>query len=157
MITEKTDSDEIKSVNHYWRMKLLNILKQIYPDKEYIDIKLIGVDLLRDQGIKAMDQKLHIHKSNRPNAWVTELNGWVKIRIDYSMRPLTWQQYVAEIDKLRTNTCELISSTIQLIDDIYKKGRYTKARWENVEEGINIFSVHTFAENRLPLAYTVNQ
>lgn len=152
MITEKLDSDEIKSVNHYWRMKLLNILKQIYPDKEYIDIKLIGVELLRDQGIKAIDQKLHIHKSNRPNAWVTELNGWVKIRIDYSMRPLTWQQYVAEIDELRANACELISSTIQLIDDIYKKGRYTKARWENVEKGINIFSVHTFAENRLPRA-----
>ena len=150
MITEKTDSDEIKSVNHYWRMKLLNILKQIYPDKEYIDIKLIGVDLLRDQGIKAIDQKLHIHKRNRHDAWVTELNGWVKIRIDYSIRPLTWQQYVAEIDELRINSYELILATIQMLDDIYKKGRYTKARWKKVENRIKIFSVNIFAENRLP-------
>ncbi len=67
-----------KNTNQYWRIKMLDILKQLYPEKEYIDIELIGVDLLQDLGIEALDHKLHIHKSKRPNAWVSELNGWTK-------------------------------------------------------------------------------
>ena len=33
-----------KNQNQYWRIKMLDILQQIYPDKEYIDIELIGVN-----------------------------------------------------------------------------------------------------------------
>lgn len=139
-----------KSENQYWRIKMLDILKQMYPNKEYIDIELIGVDLLQDLGIDAMDYKLHIHKSKRPTYWVSELNGWVKTRIDYSLRPLTWNQYLSKIDDLRKIVQELIADTIRLIDDIYKKGRYTQARWKRVEDGMKVFRMHTFAENLLP-------
>ncbi len=148
--TEVELPNNIKNENQYWRMKMLDILKQMYPDIEYIDIELIGVDLLQDFGIEAMDHKLHIHKSRRPNYWVSEVNGWVKTRIDYSLRPQTWNEYVAEIDTIRKTTQELITDTIRLIDDIYNKGRYTQARWKRVENGMQCFRMHTFAENLLP-------
>lgn len=148
-LTEGTDSEN-RNENQYWRIKMLNILQQIYPEKEYINIELIGVDLLTDLGIKAMDDKLHIHKSNRYNSWTTEVNGWVKNRIDYIFRPVSWNQYVSEIDEMRRNVNELILETIKLNDDIYKRGHFTKDRWKRIEERIKIFRTHIFSENRLP-------
>ena len=53
-----------KCDNQYWRIKMLNILQQLYPDIEYIDIELVGVDLLDDLGIPAMDDKLQYIKAN---------------------------------------------------------------------------------------------
>lgn len=148
-LTEETISEN-KNENQYWRIKMLNILQQIYPEMEYINIELIGVDLLTDLGIKAMDDKLHINKSNRHNSWTTEVNGWVKNRIDYAFRPISWNQYVSEIDEIRCNANELIQETIKLIDDIYKKGHFTKDRWKRIEERIKNFRTHIFSENRLP-------
>lgn len=150
LVSETEAPEYTKNTNQYWRMKMLDILKQMYPEKEYIDIELIGVDLLSDLGIEALDHKLHIHKSKRPNAWVSELNGWTKIRIDYSLRPSSWQEYVAEIDEIRTNVNGLIVETIKLIDDVYKKGRYTQEREKRISDRLNVFREHTFAENHLP-------
>ena len=148
--TRTAISENPKTTNQYWRIKMLDILKQLYPEKEYIDIELIGVDLLRDLGIEALDHKLHIHKSKRSNAWVSELNGWTKTRIDYSLRPSSWQEYVADIDEIRTNVNDLIAETIKLIDDVYRKGRYTQDRGNRIDERLKVFRKHTFAENRLP-------
>lgn len=149
---EVTLPEKVKYSNQYWRIKMLNILEQLYSQKEHIDIELLGVDLLCELGIEPLDYKLRIHKSNRHNTWVSEVNGWIKIRIDYSLRPASWEQYVAEIDYIRTNVNELIEETIKLIDDIYKKGRYTKELWKRIEDRLGIFRKHTFAENRLPVS-----
>lgn len=97
-----------------------------------------------------MDHKLHIHKSKRPNTWVSELNGWVKIRIDYSLRPSSWQGYVADVDEIRTNVNDLVVETIKLIDDVYRKGRYTQDRGKRIDDRLKVFREHTFAENLLP-------
>ena len=148
--TETGVPENTKNTNQYWRIKMLDILKQLYPEKEYIDIELIGVDLLQDLGIEALDHKLHIHKSKLPNAWVSELNGWTKIRIDYSLRPSSWQEYVADIDEIRSGVNDLIVETIKLIDDVYKKGRYTQDRGKRIDDRLKVFRKHTFAENRLP-------
>ena len=149
---EATLPEEIKNLNQYWRIKMLDILEQIYPQKEYIDIELLGVNLLDDLGIKPIDYKLRMHKDNRYNSWVTEVNGWVKNRIDYIQRPKSWGQYVAEVDEIRTDVNELIEQTIRLIDDIYKKGRFTKERWKRIEDQVGVFRRHTFAENHLPVS-----
>lgn len=149
---EVTLPREVEYSNQYWRIKMLNILEQLYPQKEYINIELLGVDLLGELGIEPLDYKLRIHKSNRHNTWVSEVNGWIKIRIDYSLRPNSWEQYVAEIDHIRTNVNGLIEETIKLIDDIYKRGRYTKERWKRIEDRLDIFRKHTFAENHLPIS-----
>lgn len=142
--------DNDANTNQFWRIKMLDILKQIYPDKEYIDIELVGVDLLNDIGIKPFDHKLHIHKSKRYDRWASEVNGWLKTRLEYDLRPKSWDEYIGEIDKIRTNVHELINSTLKLIDDLYKKGRYTPSRGNGVDEKLNVFRQHTFAENRLP-------
>ena len=55
---------------------MLDILEQMYPQKEYIDIELLGVDLLDDLGIEPLDYKLRMHKDRRYNSWVSEVNGW---------------------------------------------------------------------------------
>ena len=148
--SETAIPENTKNTNQYWRIKMLDILKQLYPEKEYIDIELIGVDLLQDLGIEALDHKLHIHKSKRPNAWVSELNGWTKTRIDYGLRPSSWQEYIADIDEIRTNVNDLIAETIKLIDDIYRKGRYSQDRGKRIDDRLKVFREHTFAENRLP-------
>lgn len=125
-----------KNYNQFWRIKMLNILQQLYPYKEYIDIELIGVDLLRDLGIPAMDHKLHIHKDNRVNGWIAETNSLVKNRVEYVHRPNDWESYVKYIDEIRVLANELNKGMIEFIDDIYKKERYTKERWRGVEDRI---------------------
>ena len=149
---EVTIPEKPKNLNQYWRIKMLDILEQMYPKKEYIDIELLGVDLLADLGIKPLDYKLRMHKDRRYNSWVTEVNGWVKIRIDYTQRPESWGQYVAEVDEIRADVNELIEQTIRLIDDIYKNGRFTKERWKRIEDQVCEFKRHTFAENHLPVS-----
>ena len=150
--TEVNLPEKAKNANQYWRIKMLDILKQMYPQKEYIDIELLGVDLLDDIGIEPFDYKLRMHKDKRVNSWVSEVNGWVKNRIDYTQRPNSWGKYVAEIDEIRTSVNELVVQTIKLIDDIYRKGRYTQGRWKQIERGITAFKRHTFAENHLPVS-----
>ncbi|MDE6434363.1 MAG: hypothetical protein K2L07_09050 [Lachnospiraceae bacterium] len=150
ILTEEAIPENVENSNQFWRIKMLDILQQIYPKKEFINIELIGVDLLKDLGINAMDHILHIPKCNRPNSWVSEVNGWTRNRIDYSFRPASWKQYVSEIDEMRSNVNELVLETIKLIDDIYKRGHYTKDRWKRVENRIKTFKNHIFAENRLP-------
>ena len=149
---EVTIPEKTKNLNQYWRIKMLDILEQMYPKKEYIDIELLGVDILDDLGIEPLDYKLRMHKDRRYNSWVSEVNGWVKIRIDYTQRPESWGQYVAEVDEIRTDVNELIEQTIRLIDDIYKKGRFTKERWKRIEDQVGVFRRHTFAENHLPVS-----
>jgi hypothetical protein len=78
------------------------------------------------------------------------LNGWTKIRIDYSMRPFSWQEYVADVDEIRTNVNDLVVETIKLIDDVYRKGRYTQDRGKRIDDRLKVFREHTFAENLLP-------
>lgn len=145
-------ADREKYSNQYWRTKMLNILKQIYPQKDYIDIELVGIDLLDEFGINPLDYKIHIHKDKRNDEWVSEINGWIKIRIDYSLRPKSWEEYVKEIDQVRIEINDLIEETIKLIDDIYKKGRYTQARYEKIRSKLKVFKNHTFAENHLPVS-----
>lgn len=150
ILNEKATPKDEKNINQYWRIKMLNILQQLYPNKEYIDIELLGVNLLADVGIQAMDYKLHMHKSNRHSRWTSEVNGWVKIRIEYGLRPASWMEYVKEIDLVRSSVNTLLINTMKLVDDIYKKGRYTKDRWTHVESQMMIFREHIFYENMLP-------
>ena len=146
----KTD-EKIKYDNQYWRIKMLNILQQLYPDIEYINIELVGVNLLDDLGVPAMDDKLHIHKSKRTINWISETNGWVRVRIEYSMRPATWNLYVSQVDDIRKCIVHFSDTLIRLIDDIYKKGRYTKERWNSVKSSLKQLQKLTLTEKYLPI------
>ena len=139
-----------KNSNQYWRIHMLNYLKQMYPHKEYIDIDLVSVDILDDFGIPALDNKLHISKAHRPNPWTAEVNSWFKSRIDYTLRPKSWLEYVREIDDIRITVNELMLAMLKLLDELYKKRRFSKEQGEKVDNLKKVFRTHTFAENYLP-------
>lgn len=150
LLVEEETRDNIEYTNHYWCHKMMDILKQLYPEKEYIDIELVGVDFAHDLGIEALDYHMHISKSKRSNTWISDVNGWVKIRIDYNLRPSSWQEYVTKIDDLRTNTNMLIAEMIKFINKVYRKGRYTKQRGKRIYNQIDLFRKQICKENRLP-------
>ena len=150
VLNEKATPKDENNINHYWRIKMLNILQQLYPNKEYIDIELVGVNLFGEVGIEPMDYKLHIHKNHRYSSWITDVNCWVRNRVEYELRPASWNEYVQEIDLVRSSSNELLLDTIKLIDDIYKKGRYTNVWWNHVKTQMETFRRHIFYQHRLP-------
>ncbi|MGM1049832.1 MAG: hypothetical protein ACQEXX_27375 [Bacillota bacterium] len=139
-----------QNFNHYWKIKLYNVLKRMYYDKEYIQIELLGVDVLDDLGIDAIDHTVCIPKGNRYDDWITEVNSWIKSRIDYHYRPETWRQYVSKIDELRKVADTLITKMISCFDYLYKKKYLNKGRWTKVEESIEQFKALTFSPLLLP-------
>ena len=139
-----------KNFNHYWKIKLLDILQQLYPDKEYIDIEVIGTDLLSELGIEVMDNKVRIPKENRHLDWITEINAWEKSRIDYLYRPENWNEYVNEIDRLRLTANSFVVDLILCLDDFYKKRRFNQSRWSKVVADIELYKSISFHSLLLP-------
>ncbi|BFH60483.1 hypothetical protein [Paenibacillus azoreducens] len=146
--TQNTNNEQ--NFNHYWKIKLYNVLKRAYYDKEYIEIELLGVDLLDDLGIDAINHTVCIPKSNRYDDWITEVNSWIKSRIDYHYRPETWKQYVSRIDELRKVADTLVTNMISCFDHLYKKQYLDKGRWTKVVESTEKFKVLTFSPLLLP-------
>lgn len=149
-VGQNTAPENTKNINQYWRIRMLDILKQLYPQVDYIDIELLGVDLLKDLGIAPLDHKIHISKENRHNGWISEVNSWVKTRIDFSLRPLSWNDYISEIDNLRIISNNLVTATIKSLDGCYRKKKLGKENWDKVVAGVAAFKKFFFAENRLP-------
>lgn len=52
---QNNEVEKQENLNHYWTMNMVNLLSRLYPEKETISVKLIGVDLLSDLGIKPFD------------------------------------------------------------------------------------------------------
>ncbi|MEL7661115.1 hypothetical protein [Acetobacterium wieringae] len=148
----KSDSSLFENFNHYWKIKTLNILQQIFPTKEYIEVELIGVDLLSDFAIEQLDYKVRIPRSNRYDNWITEINSWFISRVNYTCRPLSWNEYVEKIEKIRTTSNTLISDAISLVDNFYKKQRWSKDRWDKVSTGIAILSSLISEDLLLPVS-----
>jgi len=129
---EQLDSHPKFNFNHYWKMRVLELLDNMYPEKEYINVRLVGVDVFQDIGIEAMDHEVNIQKKNRPSMWITEINSWEKSRIDYSYRPDSWKEYLKEVDDIRQIAWTLIVETIGYIEFLYKKNRHSKERWDKI-------------------------
>jgi len=139
-----------KNFYHYWKIKVLDILSHMYSEKEYIEVVLVGVDLLKDLGIEALDHKARIHKSNRHNAWITEINAWEKSRFDYYYRPNLWENYINRIDQIRRIASKLISDTILDIEFLYKKQRHSKERWDKLSVDLSSLKQLLFQDVLLP-------
>lgn len=150
-LQNSSSEETAKCDNQYWRIKMLNVLQNLYPNSEYINIELVGVDIFEDLGVTSMDDKLHIHKSNRTLGWISETNGWVRVRLEYSMRPSTWNLYVSQIDDIRRCIVRFSDSAVRLIDDIYKKGHFTTERLESVKKSAKEIQTQTLPEKYLPL------
>lgn len=152
VFADKSDVSPTEKFNHYWRIKAFNILQQIFPNKEYIDVELLGVDLLSDLAIKQIDYKVRIPKSNRNDTWITEINSWFISRVNYSCRPSSWNEYVEKIEKIRTTSNTLISDAISLIDNFYKKQHWSKKRWDKVYTEIKTLSLLISKDLLLPVS-----
>ena len=150
IVSDNSSEEESYNSNQYWRIRMLNLLKQLYPDKELINIELVGVDLLSEIGINAYDNVLHIKKENRPDDWITEINGWTQCRIKNEFRPTTWKEYVRIIDKNKIDIGQLINTMIRLINDLYEKGRVSEKRIRSLSNGIELLNVITKNERLLP-------
>lgn len=139
-----------KNFNHYWKMKVLNIIDNMYPEKEYIEVVLVGVNLLQDLGIEALDVKARIHRGHRSNVWITEINAWGKSRIDYWYRPNSWESYLNRVDQIRKVASKLISHTIFYIEFLYKKQRRSKERWDKLLVDLSSLKQLLFQDVLLP-------
>jgi len=138
--------------NHFWRMRMLSILQQMYPEKEVITVELKGVDLLDEFGIQALDNIIRASKRNRTISWVAETNSWFRIKIENGMRPETWNQYVEVVDAIRQCIINISDNVIRWIDDIYVKGHTSRARLEQVRGALRSFKDLTFKDILLPVA-----
>ena len=152
----KLSEQQGNNYNDYWRKKVLYVLQQVYPEKEYIDIELIGVDVLEDIGIKALDNKLCIHKTNRYDYWIVELNSWVKNRVDYMQRPTSWNEFITHIDQARKKADSINVELLKVIDDVYKKGHSSDGRVNTIKTLLNDFSANKRLENNLLPCYLVD-
>lgn len=150
VVNNDKDSTAKENFNHYWKIKALDILQQIYPQKEYIEIELLGIDLLGDLGIEPLDYKVRIHKSNRNDRWITEINSWFISRVYYEYRPTNWSEYVSKIEEIRKVSNTLIEDVIQCVDYLYKKQLLSKERWAKVDSGVKRLNSLTSNDILLP-------
>lgn len=148
--SENENTTKTKNLNHFWTMNMVDILSKLYPDKEYVGVKLIDIDLLSDLGIPALDCEKRIHRSHLPNTWITEINAWLKSRIDYSYRPKDWQEYNQRVDTIRQNALELVNIIIRSVDYIYKKGFISKERIDRLLDRIGVLKHLLHNELLLP-------
>jgi hypothetical protein len=139
-----------ENFNHFLVMNMVDLLSKLYPDKEYVEAKLIGVDLLSDLGITAMDYHKRINRSHLPYAWITEINSWLLSRFNYGKRPEDWKEYVHRVDAIRQNVLDLVHIIIRTIDYIYIKGFIDKERIEKLQKAITSFKNLMHNEFLLP-------
>lgn len=152
VFAEKSDVSSSENFNHYWTIKVFDILQQIFPTKEYIEVELLGIDLLSDLSIEQMDYKVRIPKSNRNDTWITEINSWFISRVNYSHRPSSWNEYVDKIEEIRITSNTLISNAIALVDNFYKKQRWSRERWDKVYTGMVELSLLISKDLLLPIS-----
>jgi hypothetical protein len=136
--------------NHYWKMKVMNILSQMYSEKEDIEVALIGVNLLQDLGIEAIDNRARIQKVNRDNSWITEINSWEISRINYYHRPDSWKCYVNKVDEIRTCSSNLISDAVRYFIFYYTKNHHVKEKFDKLLEDASKLKQLVFSDLLLP-------
>lgn len=152
VFANSSDATPSKNFNHYWKIKALNILQQLFPSKEYIEVELLGIDLLSDLSIEPMDYKVCIPKSNRNDSWITEINSWFISRVYYKYRPSSWDEYVKKIETIRITSNSVISDAISLVDNFYKKQRWSHDRYAKVHTEMAILSSLISKDLLLPVS-----
>ena len=110
-----------KNFNHYWTMYMVGLLSRLYPQKQIVGAKLVGINLFTDLGFEAFDFEKRIPQDNRPDKWITEINSWMSKRIDLMHRPDNWGKYISEIINDRKNIIDILNTIIKIIDNIYIK------------------------------------
>ncbi|MEK3792953.1 hypothetical protein MKX42_14580 [Paenibacillus sp. FSL R7-0204] len=127
-------NEVIEQSNHYWTKNMVGLLDRLYPNKEFITVELLGVDIFRDFGINSFDNKRRISKENRRDWWITQVNSWLLMRVNLKHRHDNWDAYIKEIISLRKTVFETLSDFKNLIEFFYKH------KYWNVSKSKSFFS-----------------
>lgn len=122
IFSEDQAEEEQRNFNHYWTMKMVNMLSRIYPTKPCIEVSLVGISLFEDLGIKAFDFEKKIPLENRPDQWITQINAYYKNLVEYKYRPNDWGEFIDNLMDLRREITDVLIGLINGIDCLYKKG-----------------------------------
>jgi len=122
LLADMQDKEGQNNFNHYWTMKMVDILSRIYPTNPYIEVSLVGIDLLTELGISAIDNVKKIPLENRPDTWFTRINATYKNLLEYNHRPKDWIEYIGRVNDVRKEISNIFTELIQTIDSLYKKG-----------------------------------
>jgi len=122
ILSENNNQEVQQNFNHYWTMKMVDIFSRIYPTKSFIEVNLIGIDLLGDLGIESLDSSKNIPLENRPDKWITRINTWCMNLIEFKYRPNNWIEFIDNIINVRKVVADAFAGLIKEIDTLYKKG-----------------------------------
>ncbi len=141
-LREDSTVEKQTSINNFWAMSMVKLLGRLYPSKETINVKLVGVDLLRDLGIKPYDYEKHISRENNLDQRITELNSWIINYAEFLNRPNDWDEYLKLVLTDRKTIVEIINDLINFVDRIYSKRQITRGKVAEIEGQIkSLFSM----------------
>jgi len=147
---QESDPEKHKNINHYWTMYMVNLLGRLYPQKDEISVKLIGVDLFKEIGVETFDCEKRIPKENRPDQWITKINSWFNKRVDLMHRPAGWKPYLEGIMSTRYKTVETLNELITIIDRLYKRKQLESDNAKSIVMHMNKLNTHLVYKHLLP-------
>lgn len=137
--------------NHYWRLKVYNILRQMYSNKKYISIKLIGKEtLLESYGIESIDTELKIENEKQIDPWLVELNIYAMSRIKNLYRLDNWSEFIQEINTEIKKIDYLTAKFITYINYIYVNGFLNENQINELQELLRIAEEYNLKKVSLP-------
>lgn len=134
-IVEERIKPQVENVQFFYLMKMVELLDNIYPEKEYIHVKLIGVDLLSELNITIPDKEKKIARENRVCKWISEINSWVITRSAYNERPENWEQFSDIILDKISFLKSLLRKFLYVIDAVYLKGKNDEILYQDFRRG----------------------
>lgn len=115
-------------------MKAISLLKDLYPDNNRYNVKIIGTEL---PGIEVYDTEKHISSDSLKEKWIAELNGiFIRMR-EYMQSPADWKLAYENMAVYRNNVTSILEELLKLINNYPKKG-YRDG--DKLESYIHIYS-----------------
>lgn len=105
-------------------MGVIESIRRYSSRKRKYNVEIIGHEII--EGITIPDMQKHIPAENLPWIWITQLNGWLNNLVEYDHMPPTWDECLQNINDTRAQIMLAISSLIQGLESLYKKGNVQK-------------------------------
>lgn len=115
---ETQKSDASQNIIHEKTMRIIDYLKQLFPEKSRYDTQGYG-HLLFDF-LDHDDTTKHIPKENLPLHDLVATNAMFRRIINNFFRPDTWQEYVDDIIKIREEIMTQFEATISMTNQYFK-------------------------------------
>ncbi len=133
LLREGTDVEKHSSINNFWTMSMVKLLSRLYPSKETIKVRLVGIDLWKNLGINSYDYEKSISRENNFDQRITELNSWITKHAEFIHRPNDWDEYLKLVLNERKMVVETINDLIYLVERLYKKRQIDRDKAKKTE------------------------